>query len=91
VSLKIFPPLLLNAHHGTSGELDLIDKNIALLLKPGGLWNRNLGSRLQLQASKYLFPVSSEISDLLLFVSYFASQSKGMKFGDYFFDVCCVN
>jgi len=35
--------------------------------------------------------VSSEISDLLLFVSYFASQSKGIKFGDYFFDVCCAN
>jgi len=41
--------------------------------------------------------VSSEISDLceisdqLLFASYFASQSKGIKFGDYFFDVCCVN
>jgi len=33
----------------------------------------------------------SEISDLLLFVSYFASQSKGIKLGDYFFDVCCVN
>jgi len=28
-----------------------------------------------------------EISDLLLFVSYFASQSEGMKFGDYFFNV----
>ena len=37
------------------------------------------------------FPVSSEISDLLLFVSYFASQSIGIKFGDYFFDVCCVH
>jgi len=35
--------------------------------------------------------VSSEISDLLLFVSYFSSLSKGIKFGDYFFDVCCVN
>ena len=35
--------------------------------------------------------VSSEISNLLLFVSYFASQSKGIKFGKYFFDVCCVN
>jgi len=35
--------------------------------------------------------VSSEISDLLFFVSYFASQSKGIKFGDYFFDVRCVN
>jgi len=33
----------------------------------------------------------SEISDLLLFVSYFASQNKGTKFGDYFFDVCCVD
>jgi len=32
-----------------------------------------------------------EISDLLFFVSYFASQSKGIKSGDYFFDVCCVN
>jgi len=38
-----------------------------------------------------VFPVSSEIADLLLFVSYFASQSKGIKFGDYFFDVYCVN
>jgi len=36
-------------------------------------------------------PVSSEISELLLFFSYFASESKGMKFGNYFFDVCCVN
>jgi len=42
--------------------------------------------------------MTSEISDLckiydLLFsVSYFASQSsKGIKFDDYFFDVCCVN
>jgi len=33
-------------------------------------------------------PVSSKMSDLLLFVSYFASQSKGIKFGDYFLDVC---
>jgi len=32
-----------------------------------------------------------EISDLLLFVSYFASQSKGIMSGNYFFDVCCVN
>jgi len=29
-----------------------------------------------------------EISDLLFFVSYFASQSKGIKFGDYF--LMCV-
>jgi len=35
--------------------------------------------------------VSSEIPDLLFFVSYFASQSKGIKFVNYFFDVCCVN
>jgi len=39
----------------------------------------------------YLRAVSSEIFDLLLFVSYFASQSKGIKFGNYYFDVCCVN
>jgi len=30
-----------------------------------------------------------EISDLLVFVSYFASQSKGTKFDDYFF-MCVV-
>jgi len=35
--------------------------------------------------------VSSEISDLLLFLTDFASQSKRIKFGNYFFDVCCVN
>ena len=40
-----------------------------------------------------LDPVSSEISDLceisdlILFVGYFVSQSKGIKFGVYFFDV----
>jgi len=43
-----------------------------------------------------LDPVSSEISDLcdsdlLLFVSYCASQNKEIKFGNNFFDVCCVN
>jgi len=42
-------------------------------------------------------PVSSEISDLceisdlLLFFSYFASQNKEIKSDNYFFDVCCVN
>jgi len=42
-------------------------------------------------------PVSSEISDLceisdlLLFFSYFASESKGIKFGNYFFDICWKN
>ena len=42
-------------------------------------------------------PVSSEISDLceisdlLLFFSYFASQNKEIKSGNYFFDVCCAN
>jgi len=41
-------------------------------------------------------PVSSEISDLceisdLLFLSYFASQNKEIKSGNYFFDLCCVN
>jgi len=41
--------------------------------------------------------VSSEISDLyeiydlLLFFSYFASQNKEIKSGNYFYDVCCVN
>jgi len=36
-------------------------------------------------------PVSSEISDLLLFFSYFASQNKEKTFANSFFDVCCVN
>jgi len=35
--------------------------------------------------------VSSEISDLLMFVSYFAAQNKGIKFGDYFLGVYGVN
>jgi len=45
----------------------------------------------------YATPVSSEISDfceisdLLLFFSYFSSQNNGIKFGVYFFDVFCVN
>jgi len=30
-------------------------------------------------------PVSSEIFDLLLFVSYISSQSNGIRFDDYFF------
>ena len=34
-------------------------------------------------------PVSSEVSDLLLFVSYFASLSEGTRFGDYFL-ICVV-
>jgi len=37
------------------------------------------------------FLTSVKISGVLLFVSYFASQSKEIKFGDYFFDVFYVN
>jgi len=40
---------------------------------------------------KHEFAVSSEISDLLLFFSYFASQNKEITSGNYFFDVCCEN
>jgi len=36
-------------------------------------------------------PVSSEISDLLWFLSYFASQRNATQFVDYFFDVFCAN
>jgi len=36
-------------------------------------------------------PVWSKISDLLLFLSYFASQNKEIKFGNYFFNAYCVN
>ena len=32
-----------------------------------------------------------EVSDLLLFVTYFAYQSKGIKCGDCFIGVCCAN
>jgi len=32
-----------------------------------------------------------EISDLLLFFSYFASEIKEIKSGNSLFDVCCVN
>ena len=32
-----------------------------------------------------------EIYDLVLCFTDFVSQSNGIKFGDYFFDVCCVN
>jgi len=38
-----------------------------------------------------MLPVSSEISDLILFFSYFACQNKEIKSGNYFFDVYCVN
>jgi len=37
------------------------------------------------------FLTSAEISDLLFFLSYFASQNKEIKSGNYFFDVCCAN
>jgi len=40
---------------------------------------------------KMSVPVWNEISDLLLFFSYFASQNKEIKSSNYFFDVCCVN
>ena len=33
----------------------------------------------------------SEISELLLFHSGFTSRNKEIKFGNLFFDVCCVN
>ena len=33
--------------------------------------------------------MSSEISDLFFYVSYFPSQSKKINFGDEDFDVCC--
>jgi len=32
-----------------------------------------------------------KVSNLIFFVSYFASQSKKIKFADHFFDVCCVS
>jgi len=51
----------------------------------------NTSSALCVPSAKF----GSKISDLckisVLFVSYFASQSEGIKFDDYFFDVCCAN
>jgi len=49
------------------------------------------------KARKFNIPVPSEnsdlreISDRLLFVSYFASQNKEIQWGNCFFDVCCAN
>jgi len=43
-------------------------------------------SALELSVFVSMAPVSSEISDLLLFLSYFASQNKEIKFGNYFSD-----
>ena len=43
------------------------------------------------RALKRLTPVSSEISDLSLFFSYFISQNNEIKSGSWFFDVCCIN
>jgi len=44
------------------------------------------------RAERTRLSVPSEISDLLLlFFSYFASQNKEIKSGNYFFGVCCAN
>jgi len=59
--------------------------------------DQNCFSQVQCATSVGDKPVSSEISDLyeisdlLVFVCYFASQNKKIKFDHYFFDVCCVN
>ena len=50
------------------------------------LQNRGIGFY-----ASVVLPVSSEISYLSLFFSYFASQNKEIKSDNYFFDVCCVN
>jgi len=50
----------------------------------------SLSACLLLKVKRY-FPVSSEISDLLFFIRYFASQNKGIQFGDYCFEVFCAN
>jgi len=47
--------------------------------------------QLQMCEKGAVTPVSSEIYDLLLFFSYFASQNEKIKSGNYFFDVCYVN
>jgi len=60
--------------------------------------NQGSGAGTKISGSRHLkcfapalVPMPSEISDLLLFVSYFASQNEEIKFGNYFFDVCCAN
>jgi len=70
---------------------------------PGGLYVFLLHPESEVDWESQIFeksdqdPVTSEISDLceisdlILFVSHFASQNKGIKFGNYFFDVCCAN
>ena len=60
-------------------------------------WNLNRSRILKLKKLPGSDPMSSEISDLceisdlLLFVSYCASQNKEIKLGNCFFDVCYVN
>jgi len=67
--------------------------NSSLAQSAGESWR----CKLLKNCKKVAHPVSSEISDLceisdlLLFFSYFASQYKEIKSGNYFSDACCVN
>jgi len=77
-----------------NGEVTTIPQNTFSAVFPtpcssffsAGLANPRLASRMPLFAQ-----CQAKFLTYLLFVSYFASQRKGTKFGDYFFDVCCVN
>ena len=60
-----------------------LDQRLAISGPGGQLSERESRSR--------FLPVSREISGLLLFVGYFASLNKGIKFGNDFSAVCCVN
>jgi len=68
-----------------------LDKRGPLVTAQGPLVNT------QKKTEMMVNPVSSEISDvceisdLLLFFSYYASQNKEITSGNSFFDVCCVN
>jgi len=83
---------LFNRHSLWSKQLVQITQCLLVFIGPNrsGAGAKNFGY-LELE------PVSSEISDLceisdlLLFFSYFLSESNGIKFGNYFFDVCCVH
>jgi len=53
--------------------------------------NRGITNDALMDGVRGKFVTSANISALLLFVSYFASQSQGIKLGVCFFDVCCAN
>ena len=82
---------------GTSNISSVLQRNVKLLGYPISEGNLSPYPDRVKPLLKMPTLVSSEIyelcelSVLLMFMSCFASQSKRVKFGAYFFDVCCAN